>query len=245
MGKTWPIIMAIYHKPHKKENVDRLIELGTIICHQIEVLWKKPRYRRLVKASSRTRNFFPLLHTNLKETPLSRADQMRASIPLRPAPGYEKGKRGKPPKANPLNRAIHEFILGVKDPKSLTYVAPFYETAKSGLTVTRGPRRRERDIISNATRRKLLSPHGRENLYDWAKGFVTYILEYRSDILSPDYESGKIHGSVAKLREQRRKSQLKNKDAPYEKDGDSANKEAFTQLVFKRLPKFEFLIRTL
>ena len=106
------------------------IELGQTICTQIEALWRNPKYRRHVDAAARHTNYFPLLHTNLKTT-LSCADEMWASLPLRPAPGWEKGKgkrgvgtRGRPPKDDALNLAIFEFIIGVVEPGSLRYAPP-------------------------------------------------------------------------------------------------------------------------
>ena len=92
-------------------------------------------------------------------------------------------------------------------------------------------------------RTELRSPTGREDLYGWAKAFVVTVFKYRDDLLSSDGQSGAFHGMVTTLREQRQASQLRSKTAQVEKDGEKARSEAFTQKVYKRMPKFARLIR--
>ena len=222
--------MEAYNGPDKMESIDRLIELGTIICTQIEYLWKKPEYRPLVEASSRGRYLFPLLHTNLIETPFSCGDEMRAQLPLHLAPGHEKGKRetgkrGRRVLDDLLNREVNYFVLGVLDPGTLRFGNSSIET--------------QVDIIDAATRQRLLTPPGRKNLGEWSDAFVDkYIQPYRPDLLTEDGKSGKF-SKMAK--ERFSEFQAKN---PNEKNLNSSPWRAFKTLVTERLRKFKRLIES-
>jgi hypothetical protein len=233
------LYMEAYNGPYKKESVDRLIELGTIICHQIETLWKKPDYRPFVEAASRQRNFFPLLHTNLIEVWFSCGDEMREKLPLEPAPGNEKGGkgRGKPGRKvlnDLLNREVGMFVQGVLKPGSLRVESSATEP-DSPWKIVPFFNRGEIDLIDDATRQCLLSLTGRKSLGEWSQAFAEkYIHLYRPDLLSTDGEAGLFQNMVAE-----RLSELQTKN-PDEK----SPWRAFKTLVTERLRKFKPMIES-
>jgi hypothetical protein len=231
------LVGQIYNGPHKKELIDRLIDLGLTISSRLETLWKDPDYRPLVEASSRQRNFFPLVHTNLIETPFSCGDKMREGLPLQPAPGNEKGKKGggKPGRKvlnDLLNSEVEMFVHGVLQPNWLRMEYPPAEQNKSSAMVPLIECVKV-DLIDRATRQHLLSPIGRKSLSKWSQAFVEkYIHPHRPDLLSKNGETGKFHGMVAE-----RLSDLQAKN-PNEKSPWRALKA----LVDERLRKFKRLI---
>ena len=227
--KVRQLYMEVYNGQHKKESVDRLIELGTIICSEIEILWRNPEYRPFVEGSSRGRYFFPLLHTNLIETPGRCADEMKKKLPLHRAPGHEKGKNGKGKRGRKtlddlLNREVEYFVLGVVNPGMLRTENPDAYT--------------QIDVIDDKTRRRLLTPAGLKDLGEWPEAFVEiYIRPHRPDLLSDDGT-----GKFSELAKERfLEFQAKN---PNEKNFTSSPWRAFKTLVTERLRKFKPLIKS-
>jgi len=226
--KAHALFMAAYNGPHHKESVDRLVELGRLVCQQIEVLWRNPRFRADLEAVASESSFFPLLHTNLIETPWSCGDEMKGKLRLQSAPGNEKGKKGgKKPgakvKDDLLTREVEIFVLGVLNTGTLRV----------------GPMFQNKDVIDRGTRRRLLSRTGRKNLGAWSTAFIErYIRPLRPDLLTDDGESGTFSMMT---KERFSEFQLKN---PNEKNWDSKPWRAFKSLVSERLRKFRPMIRS-
>jgi hypothetical protein len=233
------LVGQIYNGPHKKELIDRLIDLGLNICSHLETLWKNPDYHSLVEASSRQRNFFPLIHTNLIETPFSCGDKMREGLPLQPAPGNEKGKKGggKPGRKvldDLLNSEVEMFVQGVLRPGRLRMV---YPPTKPNNAPHMVPliKRDEIDLIDSTTRQLLLSSIGRKRLGRWSQAFAEkYIRPYRPDLLSENGQAGTFQRMVA---ERLSELQAKNPD-------EKSPWRAFKTLVTERLRKFKPLIES-
>jgi len=229
------LFMQAFNGPNQALACNRLIHHGSVICGYLESMWKDLARRPILEAEALKINYFPLLHTNLKPVILKvkinliLADDMREKLRLRQLPGYEKNRRGRPSANDELNLALHQYIMGVLEPGSL-------------LNVMTADQRQKKDIISRELRSELLSPKMRHNLNEWAKAFVAYVLKYRPGLFSHDEKSCALYKQVVALREQRMKSQRKNKDAPCEKGGPESDKEALTQLVLKRMKKFKPLI---
>ncbi|HXB01961.1 MAG TPA: hypothetical protein VNV15_03980 [Opitutaceae bacterium] len=235
-GAVSHLVGQIYNGPHKKELVDRLIELGSVVCSHLEHLWGNHDYRSFVEDSSRRRNYFPLLHTNLIETRYSCSDEMREKLPLQLAPGNEKGKKGKGKPGRKvlddlLNREVEMFVLAVLKPGTLRVenlpaepdsIVPFIN-------------RVEVDVIDNATRQYIVSPIGRKRLGVWSQAFTEkYIRPYRPDLLSEDGQAGTFQKMVA---DRLSELQAKNPD-------EKSPWRAFKTLVTERLRKFKPLIES-
>ena len=225
--KAHALFMAAYSGPHQKESVDRLVELGRLVCMQIEVLWRNPRFRADLETAARESNYFPLLHTNLIETRWSCGDELKEKLRLQPAPGNEKGnKGGKKPgrraKDDRLGREVETFVFGVIYPGKLKV----------------GPTLRNEDVISQSTRRRLLSRAGRTNLGRWSDAFAKHVRRFRPDLLTKDGGAG-ILSQVTK--ERFSEFQAKN---PNEKNWKSKPWRAFKSLVVERLRKFRPMIQS-
>jgi hypothetical protein len=234
------LIFAIRRRSDKLALVDRLIELTTIACNQIENLWKKPEYRPLVEASARGRHYFPLIHTNLIATPFTCGDEIKEKLQLMGAPGNEKGKRGKKVDDDLLNKEIECFVLGVLKSNWLRVeIAPFIEPPPFSQAWQSESGPKEVDVIDAGTRAQLMSHQGRKDRGAWADAFIEkYIRPHRPDLLSSDGKRGKFR----KLADDRfAKFKLKNPD---EKNFSDTPWRGFKALVTERLRKFDRLIKS-
>ena len=224
--------LSVKIRPHKEALVDQLIELATVACKQIEVLWEDSKYRPLVEASAHERHYFPLLHTNLKTTPFSCGDEIKKTIRLARIPGNEKGKKGRRIKTDLMNSEIEKFVFGVISPGSLRIQTISLETAGS-YEGAHQVRSEEVDLVKPETRQRLLSEDGRKELGRWSEAFVDeYVRPHRPDLLSDDGKTGafseKVQDYIANI-------QKKNFD---EKNRNSEPWRFLRMLVRKRIRKF-------